>query len=75
MSLQQLPISIEFFPPKTPEGVAKLRSVRQQLYALRPEFCSVLSGAVRPWTAGRSQASSRLLPRWPKIIPRYERST
>jgi len=45
MSLQQLPISIEFFPPKTPEGVAKLRSVRQQLYALRPEFCSVTYGA------------------------------
>ncbi len=40
-----LPISIEFFPPKTPEGVAKLRQVRQQLYALKPEFCSVTFGA------------------------------
>ena len=40
-----LPISIEFFPPKTPEGVEKLRTVRQQLYALKPEFCSVTFGA------------------------------
>jgi methylenetetrahydrofolate reductase (NADPH) len=38
-------VSIEFFPPKTPEGVAKLRVVRQQLYALKPEFCSVTFGA------------------------------
>ncbi|MEN9398715.1 MAG: methylenetetrahydrofolate reductase, partial [Pseudomonadota bacterium] len=40
-----LPISIEFFPPKTPEGVMKLRQVRQHLYALQPEFCSVTFGA------------------------------
>lgn len=39
------PISIEFFPPKTAEGVDKLRLVRQQLYALKPEFCSVTFGA------------------------------
>jgi len=39
------PISIEFFPPKTPEGVEKLRTVRQQLYVLKPEFCSVTFGA------------------------------
>ncbi|VWX57562.1 5,10-methylenetetrahydrofolate reductase [Burkholderiales bacterium 8X] len=40
-----LPISFEFFPPKTPEGVVKLRAVRQQLYRARPEFCSVTYGA------------------------------
>jgi methylenetetrahydrofolate reductase (NADPH) len=40
-----LPISIEFFPPKTPEGVERLRLVRQQLYVLKPEFCSVTFGA------------------------------
>ncbi|MEZ5642374.1 MAG: methylenetetrahydrofolate reductase [NAD(P)H] [Burkholderiaceae bacterium] len=39
------PISLEFFPPKTPEGADKLRGVRQQLYALKPEFCSVTFGA------------------------------
>lgn len=40
-----LPISLEFFPPKTPEGAEKLRGVRQQLYTLKPEFCSVTYGA------------------------------
>ena len=40
-----IPVSIEFFPPKTPEGVDKLRVVRQALYALKPEFCSVTFGA------------------------------
>lgn len=40
-----LPISFEFFPPKTPEGADKLRVTRQALYAHRPEFCSVTFGA------------------------------
>jgi len=41
----KLPVSFEFFPPKTPEGAEKLRAVRQKLYALKPEFCSVTYGA------------------------------
>ena len=41
----QLPVSFEFFPPKTPEGADKLRGVRQKLYAAQPEFCSVTYGA------------------------------
>ncbi|MDP3797750.1 MAG: methylenetetrahydrofolate reductase [NAD(P)H] [Polaromonas sp.] len=40
-----LPISFEFFPPKTPEGADKLRVTRQALYAHKPEFCSVTFGA------------------------------
>ncbi|MFZ5521802.1 MAG: methylenetetrahydrofolate reductase [NAD(P)H] [Pseudomonadota bacterium] len=39
------PISIEFFPPKTPEGADKLAAVRQELYTLKPQFCSVTYGA------------------------------
>jgi methylenetetrahydrofolate reductase (NADPH) len=39
------PLSFEFFPPKTTEGAEKLRLVRQQLYALKPDFCSVTFGA------------------------------
>lgn len=39
------PVSFEFFPPKTPQGVDKLRATRQQLYALHPDFCSVTYGA------------------------------
>lgn len=42
---KKLPLSLEFFPPKTPEGVVKLAAVRQQLYALKPDFCSVTYGA------------------------------
>jgi methylenetetrahydrofolate reductase (NADPH) len=38
-------LSIEFFPPKTPEGAEKLRAVRQALYPLKPQFCSVTYGA------------------------------
>lgn len=38
-------ISIEFFPPQTPEGVEKLRAVREKLAALKPEFFSVTFGA------------------------------
>ena len=40
-----VPISFEFFPPKTPEGADKLRLARAALYALKPEFCSVTYGA------------------------------
>jgi methylenetetrahydrofolate reductase (NADPH) len=38
-------ISIEFFPPQTPEGVEKLRAVRERLAVLKPEFFSVTFGA------------------------------
>jgi len=37
--------SFEFYPPKTPEGVAKLRGTVQQLGQLRPQFFSVTYGA------------------------------
>jgi methylenetetrahydrofolate reductase (NADPH) len=37
--------SIEFFPPATPEGIEKLRVVRDQLAALGPDFFSVTYGA------------------------------
>lgn len=38
-------ISFEFFPPKTAEGVNKLRETRRQLAELRPKFFSVTFGA------------------------------
>ena len=37
--------SIEFFPPKTPEGVEKLRATRRQLAELSPTYFSVTFGA------------------------------
>lgn len=38
-------LSLEFFPPKTPEAAAQLAAVRRQLYTLEPQFCSVTYGA------------------------------
>jgi methylenetetrahydrofolate reductase (NADPH) len=57
----RLPVSAEFFPPKTPEGVAKLRAVRQQLYAIKPEFCSVTFGAGGSTQEGTFNAVSEIL--------------
>lgn len=37
--------SLEFFPPKTPEGMDKLRDARAKLGLLHPEFFSVTFGA------------------------------
>jgi methylenetetrahydrofolate reductase (NADPH) len=37
--------SFEFFPPKTPEGVERLRATRRQLAQLGPTFFSVTYGA------------------------------
>jgi methylenetetrahydrofolate reductase (NADPH) len=51
-----LPISLEFFPPKTDEGAEKLRVARQKLYALKPEFCSVTFGAGGSTQDGTLQA-------------------
>lgn len=56
-----VPVSFEFFPPKTPEGVQKLRTVRQQLYALNPEFCSVTYGAGGSTQAGTLAAVQEIL--------------
>ncbi|MDR7152420.1 methylenetetrahydrofolate reductase (NADPH) [Hydrogenophaga palleronii] len=56
-----LPISLEFFPTKTPEGAEKLRAVRQQLYALKPEFCSVTFGAGGSTQEGTLQAVTEIM--------------
>jgi methylenetetrahydrofolate reductase (NADPH) len=56
-----LPLSFEFFPPKTPEGAQKLRAVRQQLYAQKPEFCSVTYGAGGSTQQGTFDTVSEIL--------------
>ncbi|AMO23576.1 methylenetetrahydrofolate reductase [NAD(P)H] [Ramlibacter solisilvae] len=56
-----LSISLEFFPPKTPEGADKLRAAREQLYALKPEFCSVTFGAGGSTQEGTLQAVSEIM--------------
>ena len=40
-----VPVSIEFFPPNTPVGSEKLKTVVQDLAVLEPEFFSVTYGA------------------------------
>ena len=61
MADSRFPISLEFFPPKTPEGADKLRVVRSRLYALRPEFCSVTFGAGGSTQAGTFSTVSEIL--------------
>lgn len=43
--MNPIEISFEFFPPKTPDGVDKLRATRAQLAQLKPKFVSVTFGA------------------------------
>lgn len=43
--MNTVPISFEFFPPNTPVGDEKLKTVVQELGALKPEFFSVTYGA------------------------------
>lgn len=43
--MSKLELSIEFFPPQTPEGAEKLRATWQKLAALKPAFFSVTFGA------------------------------
>ena len=54
-------ISIEFFPPKTPEGAPKLRAVRKTLYELKPHFCSVTYGAGGATQAGTFATVAEIL--------------
>ncbi|MBF5003964.1 methylenetetrahydrofolate reductase [NAD(P)H] [Diaphorobacter caeni] len=57
----RLPVSFEFFPPKTPEGAQKLRGVRAQLYERKPEFCSVTYGAGGSTQEGTFNAVKEIL--------------
>lgn len=43
--MKPIELSLEFFPPKTAEGVDKLRATRAQLLPLKPKFVSVTFGA------------------------------
>ncbi|MFL6661761.1 MAG: methylenetetrahydrofolate reductase [NAD(P)H] [Rhizobacter sp.] len=43
--MNKVPISFEFFPPNTPVGDEKLKTVVEELGTMRPEFFSVTYGA------------------------------
>lgn len=65
------PISLEFFPPKTPEGAAKLAAARQQLYALKPQFCSVTYGAGGSTQDGTLQTVQAILGEGVEAAPHF----
>ena len=44
-STPRVPVSLEFFPPKSAQSADKLREVRAQLAVLNARFCSVTYGA------------------------------
>ena len=69
--MAKLPLSLEFFPPKTPEGVTKLAGVRHELYALEPEFCSVTYGAGGSTQAGTFQAVQAILAEGRDAAPHF----
>lgn len=52
--MQEIKFSVEFFPPKTPEGAEKLRIARAKLAALKPGYFSVTFGA-----GGSTQSGTR----------------
>ena len=43
--MKNIPLSFEFFPPKTADGIANLRQTRTELAQYNPEFFSVTFGA------------------------------
>ena len=51
-SPSRIPVSLEFFPPKTAQAAATLALTRQALYPLQPAFCSVTYGAGGSTQAG-----------------------
>ena len=66
-----MPLSLEFFPPKTPEGVAKLAAARAELYALKPAFCSVTYGAGGSTQDGTLQAVQAILAEGVSAAPHF----
>jgi methylenetetrahydrofolate reductase (NADPH) len=71
MTTNNVPISFEFFPPKTPEGVTKLAQARQQLYALKPQFCSVTYGAGGSTQDGTLQTVQAILSEGVDAAPHF----
>ncbi len=64
-------LSLEFFPPKTPEGAVKLTTTRSRLYALAPQFCSVTYGAGGSTQAGTFQTVQAILAEGVEAAPHF----
>ncbi|TMH11609.1 MAG: methylenetetrahydrofolate reductase [NAD(P)H] [Betaproteobacteria bacterium] len=66
-----LPLSLEFFPPKTPEGVIKLAAARRELYTVKPQFCSVTYGAGGSTQQGTMQTVRDILAEGMPAAPHF----
>ncbi|MGZ8256426.1 MAG: methylenetetrahydrofolate reductase [NAD(P)H] [Gallionella sp.] len=62
-------ISFEFFPPQTPEGMAKLASTHRQLAQLNPEFFSVTFGAGGSTQARTLEAVTHIQTQGSQVAP------
>jgi methylenetetrahydrofolate reductase (NADPH) len=64
-------LSLEFFPPKSPEGATKLAEARRRLYELRPQFCSVTYGAGGSTQGGTMQTVRAILDEGHEGVPHF----
>ncbi len=70
-ALPLLPLSFEFFPPKTAEGMEKLSATRAALGALQPEFFSVTYGAGGSTQSGSIAALEHILAAGQTAMPHF----
>lgn len=66
-----LPLSFEFFPPKTPEGMEKLNLTRLALEPLSPAFFSVTYGAGGSTQEGSLAAVQSILDAGQVAVPHF----
>ncbi len=66
-----LPLSFEFFPPKTPEGMDKLAQTRAALQPLQPAFFSVTYGAGGSTQDGSMAAVQSILAAGQVAVPHF----
>ena len=71
MSTTLLPLSFEFFPPKTPEGLEKLKATRAALQQLNPDFFSVTYGAGGSTQDGSIAALQSILDAGQVAVPHF----
>jgi methylenetetrahydrofolate reductase (NADPH) len=69
--IHDVPFSLEFFPPKSPEGADKLAAARRELYVIRPEFCSVTYGAGGSTQDGTLQTVQAILAEGQAAAPHF----
>lgn len=62
-------LSFEFFPPKSSEGMEKLKAVALSLQAFSPDFCSVTFGAGGSTQSGTLETIKMLIAQGMSVMP------